>query len=107
MENTNTTPAVELVDLILDGGENIAKLVGQLGTAYEETKKWPSQWASKVIRCGIVAGVEKELLRWLILRDFANRDVPHEVADVNRYIDGLYKEQKEIFDRRGYFVGWN
>jgi len=102
MENTNTTLALELVDLILDGGDAIANLVAQLGTAYEETDKWPWRWVSSLIRRGIVAGASKDLLHWLILRDFVNWGVSHEIAEVNHFFDGVYKEQKEIFDKRGH-----
>ena len=51
MKDPDTAPALELIGLILAGGEPIHNFVIQLGTAYEERDTgWPMNWASKVVQ---------------------------------------------------------
>jgi hypothetical protein len=79
----------ELAEILLTGSEATQECAKRFGSPYEETKLVPWGWLSKVIRFGIVAGVTKELMRWLILNDFEDRSVVYEREKMSKYIDAL------------------
>ena len=102
--NTDTSPALELADLILAGGDPIVSFVNELGCFYDgDTQQL--RWINKVVAHGIVAGASLNLLRWLILRDFNDRDLSYDLSKTNDFIDLAYTEHKTYFDRHAFIVG--
>jgi hypothetical protein len=106
MSNTETSPAHELADLVLGGGDKVVNFIYELGCDYEHGKvseQW--RWITEVLNFGIVAGASLQLLQWLILRDFENRGVSHDLTQTNTFIEKKYAQSKASFDRSGFIQG--
>jgi len=99
MKDPDAAPAIELADLILAGGEPIHDFVIQLGTPYDEPPPTrPREWSDKVMKRGIEAGASLELILWLVLRDFKDREVSRDAAKITKAMSHSYPLLKDVWE---------